>query len=246
MSGWIKLHRKLSSDPLWTTEKFTRGQAWVDLLMLANHKYNFFYLRDHKIEVERGQVGYSQNKLAERWKWSRNKVRKFLKDLEKEQQVKQQPSRSCSIITILNYTNYQGNGQQLEQQAIQQVEQQEVHKQEYKKKEYKKKEERKEIYKEKFEIFRKKYPGTKRGLETEYDNFKKKHKNYKEIIDLLLPAIENQIEIHIQKIKMEVFCPEYKHLQTWINQKCWEEEIEQIEKPKSLEERMKDAEQFDR
>ena len=83
---------------------------------------------------------------------------------------------------------------------------------------------KKEIYKEKFEIFRKKYPGTKRGLDTEYDNFKKKNKNYKEIVDLLLPAIETQIEVHAEKIRQEAFCPEWKHLKTWINQKCWEEE----------------------
>lgn len=78
--------------------------------------------------------------------------------------------------------------------------------------------------KEQFEIFRKKYPGTKRGLNTEYDNFKKKNQNYKEIVDLLLPAIETQIEVHAEKIRQEKFCPEWKHLQTWINNKSWEEE----------------------
>lgn len=100
--------------------------------------------------------------------------------------------------------------------------------------------EKKEIYKEKFEVFRKKYPGTKRGLDTEYDNFIKKNK--KDIIELLLPAIENQIEVHNEKIKLKKFCPEWKHLQTWINQKCWEEEVEKIEKIKSLEERLANVE----
>lgn len=101
---------------MWTLEPFTRGQAWVDLIMLANYKYGYFYLRDHKIEVQRGQVGWSQLKLAERWKWSRTKVRKFLNDLEKEQQVKQQLSHSASLITIINYEYYQ----EKEQQEIQQ------------------------------------------------------------------------------------------------------------------------------
>ena len=114
--GWIKLHRKLTDNFLWQCERFTRGQAWVDLLLLANHKKAFFYLRDHKINIERGQVGYSQLKLAERWKWSRSKVKKFLKDLEKEQQVEQQITHSTTIITIINYDEYQ----EKEQQDIQQ------------------------------------------------------------------------------------------------------------------------------
>jgi len=116
MDGWIKLHRKVVENDLWLSEPFTRGQAWVDLILLANHKDGFFYLRDHKIEVKRGQVGWSQLKLSKRWGWSRNKVRKFLKDLEKGQQLEQQQSRSTTIITIKNYEKYQKKGQQLEQQ----------------------------------------------------------------------------------------------------------------------------------
>ena len=116
MDGWVKVHRKIWDNKIWTSEPFTRGQAWIDLLLLANHEYGYFYLRDHKVEVERGQVGWSQLKLATRWKWSRTKVRKFLNDLEKEQQIKQQQSHTTSIITILNYEEYQ----QKEQQDIQQ------------------------------------------------------------------------------------------------------------------------------
>jgi hypothetical protein len=114
--GWIRLHRKMTDNPLWTCEKFTRGQAWIDLLLLANHTDNYFYLREHKIIVKRGQVGYSQLALSERWKWSRSKVKKFLNDLEKEQQIKQQISKSTSVITIVNYEIYQQKEQQDAQQ----------------------------------------------------------------------------------------------------------------------------------
>lgn len=116
MSGWVKLYRQLLDSDLWLSEKFTRGQAWVDLFGLANHEDSFFYLRDHKINIKRGQVGWSQLRLSKRWRWSRSKVRKFLNDLEKEQQIEQQQSHSTSIITILNYEKYQEKGQQSEQQ----------------------------------------------------------------------------------------------------------------------------------
>ena len=36
--GWVKLHRKLQESNFWLCEPFSRGQAWVDLILLANHK----------------------------------------------------------------------------------------------------------------------------------------------------------------------------------------------------------------
>jgi len=111
-TGWIKLHRKLTDNPLWKSETFARGQAWVDLILLANHEDGYIYVRGHKIKVKRGQVGWSQNRLAERWGWSRSKVRKFLQDLEEEQQIKQVKSHSSTVITLINYNDYQAKKQQ--------------------------------------------------------------------------------------------------------------------------------------
>ena len=110
--GWIKIYRKLSDNPIWKAEPFTRGQAWIDLILLANHKDSYFFLRDHKIFVKRGQVGWSQKKLSSRWKWSRTKIKNFLKMLEIEQQLTVKKSHSTSIITILNYHKYQEKEQQ--------------------------------------------------------------------------------------------------------------------------------------
>lgn len=107
MSGWIKLYRKLTENPLWTCEPFTRGQAWVDLILLTNHADNFFYKRGVKVDVSRGQCAWSELALSVRWRWSRNKVRKFLNDLEKEQQIIQQKNNVTQIVTIVNYNQYQ-------------------------------------------------------------------------------------------------------------------------------------------
>ncbi|KKM27895.1 hypothetical protein LCGC14_1570130 [marine sediment metagenome] len=43
--GYIKLWRKLQNSSLWLDEKFTRGQAWVDLICLANHKNGYIRKR---------------------------------------------------------------------------------------------------------------------------------------------------------------------------------------------------------
>jgi hypothetical protein len=107
MEGWISLHRKIQENDLWLCEPFTRGQAWIDLLLLANHEPGYFYKRGVKIDLKIGQVGWSELALSIRWKWSRNKVRKFLNDLEKEHQIKQQKTNVTQVLTLLNYEKYQ-------------------------------------------------------------------------------------------------------------------------------------------
>jgi uncharacterized protein YdaU (DUF1376 family) len=77
---------------------------------------------------------------------------------------------------------------------------------------------------EAFERFRKLYPGTKRGFKTEYLNFCKKHKDWTERIFDLTIAIKNQIYWRIEMESAGMFVPSWKNLQTWINQRCWEEE----------------------
>ena len=76
-----------------------------------------------------------------------------------------------------------------------------------------------------FEIFRTNYPGTKRGLEVEFSNFTKKHKDWKEIVPILYDRLSYQMACRAEKQLAGGFVPEWKNLQTWINQRCWDEEI---------------------
>lgn len=39
-NGYILLHRDIMDNWVWQDEVFTKGQAWVDLLMLVNHNDN--------------------------------------------------------------------------------------------------------------------------------------------------------------------------------------------------------------
>ena len=108
-TGWIKLYRSSFDNKLYFEEPFTRYQAWIDLLLLANHKDNFFMKRGTVVKVPRGTVGYSMKELAKRWKWSINKVSRFIKILESEhiQQVKSQKNNVTTLISIVNYEWYQ-------------------------------------------------------------------------------------------------------------------------------------------
>ena len=76
--GWIRLHRKIFENEYYFSEPFTRSQAWVDMILLANHKPGSFFMRGVKVMVERGQIGWSVDKIAVRWKWSRGKVERLV------------------------------------------------------------------------------------------------------------------------------------------------------------------------
>lgn len=86
--GWIKIDRQLKDHWIWTGEKFTRGQAWVDLLMLANWEDATMVFNGQVTHVERGQLMTTIGYLAKRWMWSENKVRRFMADLRAEGMVR--------------------------------------------------------------------------------------------------------------------------------------------------------------
>lgn len=84
-----------------------------------------------------------------------------------------------------------------------------------------KKKEEKELLQEAkavFDRFRQSYPGKKRGLETEFENFIKKVKDWRDVIPLLEAAGARYAQETSGQPKHYI-----KHLQTWINNRCWEE-----------------------
>lgn len=83
-------------------------------------------------------------------------------------------------------------------------------------------------FEQQFEDFRKHYPGIKRGFQIEFDNFKKKHPNWKEILPLLIPAVDRLIAYREQCRARGQFAAEYPHLQTWLNQSRWEIEYPDV------------------
>lgn len=78
-----------------------------------------------------------------------------------------------------------------------------------------------------FDNFRKIYLGTKRGNETEFNNFKK-HKDWESVLPTLTDLLNSQIKNRALKKQRGEFVPEWKNLQTWINNRCWEEVVEEF------------------
>lgn len=119
--GWISLHRDIFTSNLWCEEPFSRGQAWVDLLLLANHKPGYIRVRGNRIDLERGDVGWSKLRLSQRWKWSRQKTACFIHELTHDGRIAiKKDNRISTVLSIINYDLYQSFGQQTVQQTVQQ------------------------------------------------------------------------------------------------------------------------------
>ena len=75
---------------------------------------------------------------------------------------------------------------------------------------------------EQFEEARTLYPGDKRGLDTEFENLKRKHRDWREIVPALLPSLDLQIARREKMRAAGEFVPNWKHFKTYINERCWE------------------------
>jgi hypothetical protein len=107
MSGWIKLHRKITENPLYFSEPFNRSMAWIDMILIANHSDNYFFKRGIRVDVKVGQIGYDLDTLGKRWQWSRGKVERFMQMLENDNQIIRQKTNVTTLISIVNYKEYQ-------------------------------------------------------------------------------------------------------------------------------------------
>lgn len=108
MTGWISLHRSIEDHWLWETDRaFTRLEAWIDILLMVNHKERKIMIGNDLITVERGQKITSIRKLCERWSWSNSKVKKFLGLLERDEMLIVKSDTKKTVITVVNYDFYQ-------------------------------------------------------------------------------------------------------------------------------------------
>ena len=106
---WIKVYRKIRETAVWNNnEPFDYRSAWIDLIMEANVKANTFIYRGQTITVKRGEYYTSIRKLANRWHWSKDKVKRFLKILIKLDMVRIHKDIKCAtLLTIVKYGDYQ-------------------------------------------------------------------------------------------------------------------------------------------
>lgn len=105
--GFFKVDRQIFDHWLWEDKPFSKGQAWVDLIGLANYEDGKTPYQGKVITCKRGTIYRSISYLAERWGWSRDKTRSFLKLLESDGMVTIKATTHQTTITLVNYGKFQ-------------------------------------------------------------------------------------------------------------------------------------------
>lgn len=105
--GWISLYRSIQEHWLWQEKPFSKGQAWLDILLSANHQDKKIALGNELILVRRGSFITSELKLMGRWGWGKEKTRKFLKLLQDDGMIVKISDHKKTTINIVNYNDYQ-------------------------------------------------------------------------------------------------------------------------------------------
>lgn len=107
IKGWILLHKQIQAHWLWEDKPFSKGQAWIDLLLLAEHETHKSMWRSQLTEFKRGDVNLSITELAHRWGWSRDKVRRYISQLEQDNMLRANCTTNRTTLTIVKYDDFQ-------------------------------------------------------------------------------------------------------------------------------------------
>lgn len=106
--GYILLHRQIWDNKIWKDkEPFDKRSAWIDLLMMANHADNDMIVGMKNVTVKRGEIHTSISNLAKRWRWSDNKVKRFLHLLSEQEMVHTSGLPYGTRVTIVKYEVFQ-------------------------------------------------------------------------------------------------------------------------------------------
>lgn len=113
--GFVKMSRKFMTSEMWEEDRtFSRAEAWIDLLFMASHRREKKQIAGFEVSLRRGELAVSDSYLAKRWRWSRNRLRLFLKNLELEGRIDRidhaLANQTGKIIFVLNYSRYQKEG----------------------------------------------------------------------------------------------------------------------------------------
>lgn len=112
--GYIKIWRRIQDSFLNSNSELFH--LWVNLLLLASHKDTEFIFNGKKTIIKSGQFITGRQSLSLLTGIHESKIYRLLHILENEQLIEQQKTTLYTMISIVNYSQYQETEQQAEQQ----------------------------------------------------------------------------------------------------------------------------------
>lgn len=120
MRGYVKLYRKTMESSVWTDPDLFR--LWMYCLMKANHEVKTFYHDKQQISLEAGQFVTGRfslekdlnNGVPKRKQIPETTLWNWLKKLQDAGNIDIKSTNKYSIVTVVNWSEYQESGQQID------------------------------------------------------------------------------------------------------------------------------------
>jgi hypothetical protein len=118
VDGWISLHRKVRLSAVWQDAELFR--LWCLCLLKATHKPHKQMIGNQYIDLEPGQFVTGRDALAEEYNRDLSPSKKvkpltlwrWLQKLEKLENLNIKPTNKYSVVTVVNWSEYQETEQQ--------------------------------------------------------------------------------------------------------------------------------------
>jgi hypothetical protein len=115
--GFYQMARGWQDNPLFGNAEYSERDAWVWLVEHAAWRPTKLRVKGVVIDLIRGQLCFAQRFMAEKWRWSKSRVDRFLKRLSAESMISicskngatagHPAGQGQSVISICNYDKYQ-------------------------------------------------------------------------------------------------------------------------------------------
>lgn len=112
MEGWIKLHRSIQDNWIWSNSTYLR--AWIIILFTVNYEDKKVLIHGNIIECKRGQSLLSLDHWVDKFgiskksgSWTIQKVRTFFNLLQKDNMIQCENVSKTTRLTVCNYNYYQ-------------------------------------------------------------------------------------------------------------------------------------------
>ncbi len=112
--GYVKVYRTIEDNPVVCKDN-DYFRVWHYLLYNATHKSREVMFGKEKLILNPGELIVGEEKLGEKCKVSRDKARRILKAFENTQQITQRKCTKGTLITLVNWEEYQKSAQQITQ-----------------------------------------------------------------------------------------------------------------------------------
>jgi len=108
--GYFPLWRKFFEDhPFWKEKrKFSRAEAWIDILINTNHKNTPVerLVNGKLVSIGYGECVMTTRYCGRRWGWHKSSVHDFLGLLKKMAQIRTSVELGMTKITVINFRQY--------------------------------------------------------------------------------------------------------------------------------------------